>query len=505
MGTEIEEFENFKETLKKLYFRIKKEVIEKGHLKEIEWCNNIPNPKELDKKSFFREYVWVVISSGMNNQITEQIFNNFLIDINNFDFDAIRHPNKNKAIKKVYNRLDFYFDHFLKSKNKLLFLKNLPHIGDITKYHLARNLGLNYAKPDRHLVRIANHFNYNDVQKFCKKISDLTNEKIGVVDIVFWRFANITKNYLEIIEDWLQNMLEVMNQKEVQTINKRIVNSISPQLFEINHVYLGDNLNFLKQLRSGLIDLIYIDPPYCSEEDYIEFSDKWENISGYLGYMKDRILEMHRILKKTGCFYLQCDLHGKFELKLLCDNVFGKKNFRREIIWNVGSVSGFKSKVKGWVRQHDSILYYTKSNNFTFNKQYIPYSVNYIEKMFRFKDEDGRIYRKRRDGRQYLDESNGKRIGSVWNDILSFQTRTRAKEYYKYPTQKPLGLLKRIIAASSNEGDLIADFFCGSGTTLVAAKILRRDFIGCDNNPNAIKLCKKRLAPFSRRENKEVK
>ena len=191
-----------------LYFRIRKEIIEKGYSKEIEWCDNIPNLKELDKTSFFREYVWVVISSGMKNQVAEKIFKNFWIDIQlenkTINFDVIRHPNKNKAIKKVYNRLDFYFNHFLKSKNKLLFLKNLPHIGDITKYHLARNLGLIFAKPDRHLVRIANHFEYSDVQKFCKKISELTNDKIGVVDLVFWRFANLNKNYIEILKNWIK-------------------------------------------------------------------------------------------------------------------------------------------------------------------------------------------------------------------------------------------------------------------------------------------------------------
>jgi len=280
-------------------------------------------------------------------------------------------------------------------------------------------------------------------------------------------------------------------------LNKRISNDLSTENIVLNQVYLSDNLTLLRKIVSQVIDLIYIDPPFCSEEDYIEFSDKWEDISGYIGYMRERILEMHRVLKKTGSFYLQCDSHAKFELKLLCDKIFGKKNFRREIIWNTGSVSGYKTKINGWVRQHDTILYYTKSNDFIFNKQYIPYSVNYIEKMFKYRDEDGRIYRKRRNGRQYLDESEGKLIGSVWNEIFSFQTRTRAKEYVKYPTQKPLALIKRIILASSNEYDLVADFFCGSGTTLVAAKLKNRNFIGCDNNPNAIELCKKRLRGLS--------
>lgn len=280
-------------------------------------------------------------------------------------------------------------------------------------------------------------------------------------------------------------------------LSKSISNDLSTENIVLNQVYLSDNLTLLRKIVSQVIDLIYIDPPFCSEEDYIEFSDKWEGISGYIGYMRERILEMHRVLKKTGSFYLQCDSHAKFELKLLCDKIFGKKNFRREIIWNTGSVSGYKTKINGWVRQHDTILYYTKSNDFIFNKQYIPYSINYIEKMFKYKDEDGRLYRKRRNGHQYLDESKGKLIGSVWNEIFSFQTRTRAKEYVKYPTQKPLDLIKRIILASSNEYDLVADFFCGSGTTLVAAKLKNRNFIGCDNNPNAIKLCKKRLRGLS--------
>ncbi|MFW9948198.1 MAG: DNA-methyltransferase, partial [Candidatus Odinarchaeota archaeon] len=260
---------------------------------------------------------------------------------------------------------------------------------------------------------------------------------------------------------------------------------------KLNSVYLTDNLEFLKKLNSGLIDLIYIDPPFYSGVDYEEFSDKWESLESYLDFMKVRIIEMHRVLKATGSFYLHCDTSAIFDLKPICDEILGRENFRREIVWNVGSVSGFKSQVKGWVRQHDTMLYYTKSDVFTFNKQYIPYDQEYIKKMFRYKDEDGRIYRKRRGGKQYLDERPGNLVGTVWNDIYSFQTATRAKEYLGYPTQKPEKLLERIILASSNEGDLIADFFCGTGTTLAVAKKLRRNWIGTDNNPSAIELCRK--------------
>ncbi len=276
-------------------------------------------------------------------------------------------------------------------------------------------------------------------------------------------------------------------------INKRILNGDLVEEILINQVYLMDNLSLLKGIVSQSIDLIVIDPPYCSEEDYIEFSDNWESISGYLGYMKERLLEMHRVLKNTGSFYIFCDEHAKFELKMLLDKIFGRARFRREIIWNGGSVSGFKTMVKGWVRQHDAILYYTKSKDFTFKKQYQPHTQKYIKQSFRYEDEDGRVYRKRRDKRQYLDESPGRLLGSVWNDIYSFQTRTRAKEYLKYPTQKPEKLLGRIILASSNPGDIVADFFCGSGTTLKVALNNERYYIGCDNNPNAIELCKRRL------------
>jgi len=262
---------------------------------------------------------------------------------------------------------------------------------------------------------------------------------------------------------------------------------------KLNTVYFTDNLEFLEELDSEYIDLIYIDPPFYTGVDYKEFDDKWNSLEDYLNFMKFRIKEIYRVLKQSGSFYCHCDANAVFDLKLLCDDIFGRRFFRREIIWNVGSVSGFKSQVRGWVRQHDTILYYTKSDKFTFNKQYTPYKEEYVKKMFRYKDEDGRLYRKRRGGKQYLDEKSGNAIGDVWNDIYSYQTRTRSKEYLGYPTQKPEKLLQRIILSSSNEGDLIADFFCGTGTTLVMADKLNRKWIGIDNNPKAIDLCKKRL------------
>lgn len=183
----------------KLYNYVLEEVLKAGYKEEIEWCRNIP--KTIDKTYFFREYCWVVINSGMLNKVAEKIFKRFW-NGGQYNFEAIGHPNKNRSIREVYNSLDRYYYQFENTKNILKFLESLPHIGKITKYHLARNLGVDIAKPDRHLVRISEFFGYKDVQKFCKAIAEQVHEKIGVVDLVFWRFAELHSNYLELFEKY---------------------------------------------------------------------------------------------------------------------------------------------------------------------------------------------------------------------------------------------------------------------------------------------------------------
>lgn len=182
----------------RLYEIVKENVLNNGFQDEIEWCNTIPPLNDLDKWYFFREFSWVVINSGMNNIIAKKIFDKFWNN-KDFKFEEVRHPNKRKSLLQVYKRLDFYFTHLKSSQNRIMYLESLPHIGKITKYHLARNLGLNYAKPDRHLVRIASLLGFNNVQSFCEKISYLSNDKIGVVDLIFWRYATLNNDYPEII------------------------------------------------------------------------------------------------------------------------------------------------------------------------------------------------------------------------------------------------------------------------------------------------------------------
>ncbi len=301
---------------------------------------------------------------------------------------------------------------------------------------------------------------------------------------------------------------------------------------ETNVIYCGDCLDVMKKLPDNSIDLIYLDPPFFSEKHYenfwikdkasrFKFSDKdWEKLRDridpnilkqyediekrwkgghkgiyvYLAYMRERLEQCWRVLKPTGSIYLHCDWHAVHYLKQMMDERFTYNYFRREIIWSTEETSGFKSQANNWVRSHDTILFYTKTDNYTFNKLYIPYKPEYIAR-FKKIDKNGRRYRDdRSEGRiQYLDEAKGKVMGDVWNDIMSFQQNSTSKEYLGYPTQKPEALLNRILSASSNQGDIVLDCFCGCGTTLMSAQKLNRRFIGIDISRTACDVMKKRL------------
>ena len=265
----------------------------------------------------------------------------------------------------------------------------------------------------------------------------------------------------------------------------------------INQILLGDNLDYIIEFNDESIDLIYIDPPFYTNKVYNDFNDTWESIKEYLYYIEIRIKKMYKTLKRTGNFYFHCDPKASHYLKVLCDKIFGYNNFRSEIVWDVKSISGFKSQKNGWIRSHDIILHYTKTNNFTFNKLYLEYDNKYYKKFIKT-DKNERIYIYKNGRIIYLDERKGIPISDVWNDIISYQTRTRSKTYTGYSTQKPEEILERIIISSSNEGDLVVDFFCGSGTTLFIAKKLNRNYFGCDINQDAIKITKNRLKEINR-------
>jgi site-specific DNA-methyltransferase (adenine-specific) len=360
-----------------------------------------------------------------------------------------------------------------------------------------------------------------------------------------------------------------------------------------NQLYFGDNLEVLRRhIPVGSVDLVYLDPPFNSQATYnvlfaeksgeksaaqiTAFEDTWHwgleserafrevmdhgprkladllqalraflganDMMAYLTMMAVRLVELHRVLKPTGSIYLHCDPTASHYIKMLLDAIFGPVNFRNEIIWKRTSA---RSDSHRWNRIHDVIFFYTKSNKFIWNTQYMEYDQNYVDKFYRFAEaETGRRYMSdnltadgirhgssgetwrginvkekglhwkytiakleeldkqgriiwplKKDGvpryKRYLDEMPGLAIQTIITDIPPLSAQSAEK--LNYPTQKPEALLERIIRASSNEGDLVLDPFCGCGTAVVVAERLHRRWVGMDITHLAITLIKNRL------------
>ena len=293
----------------------------------------------------------------------------------------------------------------------------------------------------------------------------------------------------------------------------------------MNRLIYGDNLLAMQALLAGdaqtglpslrgKVDLIYIDPPFDSKADYrtkislpgtdiqqkptvieqFAYADTWEE--GTISYLKmifPRLALMREMLSEKGSIYVHIDWHVGAYVKVLLDEIFGKEFFRNEIIW---TYFGFKrSTAKKFPQKHDVIYSFTRNSEYIWNTQYKPHSPEYI-KRFK-KDENGRLYRDDVNptggGSRiiYLDEVEGDIVDSIWDDIPP--VNPVAKERVGYATQKPEKLLERIIKASSNEGDLVCDFFGGSGTTAAVAERLGRRWITCDIGKPASLVMRKRF------------
>ena len=311
-------------------------------------------------------------------------------------------------------------------------------------------------------------------------------------------------------------------------------------MIETNVLYYGDNLPILrKYIPDNSIDLIYLDPPFNSKATYnilfkeptgepskaqVEaFEDTWHwtietektfqeivatapanvvnlmnalreaihenDMMAYLTMMCIRLLELKRVLKETGSIYLHCDPTASHYLKIVMDAIFGIKNFRNEIVWHFKSSAPPKLDFQ---RNHNIILRYSKSKNYIYNTQYDPYSESTIRRFDKV-DEYGRRYKEvMKRGKKFIVymKDKGQPADDVWEYPIVIGT---SKERLGYPTQKPEKLLERIIKASSNEGDIVLDPFCGCGTALVAAHRLNRRWIGIDITHLAISLMKWRL------------
>lgn len=331
-------------------------------------------------------------------------------------------------------------------------------------------------------------------------------------------------------------------------------NEKDPKLKELfptgaNRLFFGDCLHVMRQLPSNSIDLIYIDPPFFSGRNYNvifgdknevrSFSDIWEGgMPGYLVWLNARLFEMKRLLKKTGSIYVHLDWHASHYVKGEMDRIFGNQNLRAEIVWEKIRVK--KAQSDHFPKVHDVIFCYSKSGDYIYQPQYGALDPKYIQSHYSNLDSQGRPYQlvsliqggagpARRFGnkvldpppgkhwiwgqerideamaaglivftssgrprlKRYLEQSKGTNIGDLWTDVPPINSQ--AAERIGYPTQKPEELVERILSASSREGSVIGDFFCGGGTTPAVAQRLKRRWIACDQSRIAVAITADRV------------
>jgi DNA modification methylase len=246
-----------------------------------------------------------------------------------------------------------------------------------------------------------------------------------------------------------------------------------------------DNLELLLSQPDESVDLIYCDILYGTGRNFGDYQDLKPIRSEIENHYLPRLIEMKRVLKQNGSIYLQMDTRINHWMRILMDDVFGYDKFRNEIIWCYTMPCKLS---KYYPKKHDVILFYSKSNTYTFNNQFIPYAksnknngktsvVGYSENVATKLDE------------------RGKAVEDFWIDLSMLNSMS--SERIGYQTQKPKALIERVIKASSNEGDTVADYYLGSGTTAVVCKELNRNFIGCDINPKAIEITNARLDAVS--------
>lgn len=248
----------------------------------------------------------------------------------------------------------------------------------------------------------------------------------------------------------------------------------------INKLFNMDNLELLKQLPDNSIDLIYCDILYNTGKQFPDYSDNLGTPKQAIDWYFLRLVEMKRVLKDTGLCYLQCDSNLSHYLKVELDNIFGIENFRNEIIWWYNSAP---RKKKDFGKRHDTIFRYSKTKDYYFNED-----STYIRQAY--SPTAPRGYEKEK----YYD-NRGKIMDDVWKiKMLGQNDKT---ERVGYSTQKPKELLYKIIDSSCPIDGIVADFFCGSGTSIVVAKELNMNYIGCDINKKAIDITEKRLKGVS--------
>jgi len=272
---------------------------------------------------------------------------------------------------------------------------------------------------------------------------------------------------------------------------------------EVNaKTYVGDCLDLLLDMPPESVDLIYVDPPFFTQKVHrsttrdgsraFSFRDIWDNDSSYADFIYQRLAGMRDVLRGSGSIFFHCDKSASHIVRLMLDSIFSPENFRSEIVWHFKRWSNSK---KGLLPAHQTIFFYSKTEDFKFNISYQEYSPSTnIDQIMqkRVRDERNKsVYARTDDGAVI---GNGSKKGVPLSDVWEIPfLNPKAKERIGYPTQKPVLLLNRIIEIATDEGDVVLDPFCGSGTTLVAAQLLKRNSIGIDISSEAIDLTKCRL------------
>lgn len=270
---------------------------------------------------------------------------------------------------------------------------------------------------------------------------------------------------------------------------------------ENNKIVLGDCLDLMSNVKDESVDLIYMDPPfytqtfqklYDKQGRQYSFDDSWATIEDYVEYIRLRFKECRRVLKNTGSIFVHCDRNASHYLKIALDNVFGEGSFQSEIVWSYKRWSNSK---KGLLNNHQIIFFYSKTADFKFNTMYTDYSeTTNVDQILqdRVRDENGKSKYKTDDNGVVVmgQAKKGVPLSDVWEIPY---LNPKAKERVGYPTQKPIILLEQIIKLVTDEGDLVLDPFAGSGTTLVAAKMLNRNYLGFDISKDAVELTNSRL------------
>lgn len=256
-------------------------------------------------------------------------------------------------------------------------------------------------------------------------------------------------------------------------------------------LFLCDNLKLLETLPSESIDLIYSDVLYNTGRKFKDYTDKLGTPDEAVDWYRPRLIHMKRVLKNTGSIYIHCDWRLSHYLKVEMDKIFGIKNFRGNLVWCYRSAGFSKNK---WSQKHDDILFYTKSDKWTFNLEEVreeEMSKSTKDRWEHKINEDGNIIINK-NGKEYITSPY-----SPPRDWFIIKTLSSShSERVGYDTQKPKELINRLIKASSAKGDIVADFFMGSGTTAIAALELDRKFIGCDINKKALEISIRRVEDF---------